>query len=366
MAVCADDIGRHFPDLAGAQSPDGGVSPLKRLILQDIARTGPMPVSRYMALCLSHPEHGYYVQQRAIGAAGDFITAPEISQMFGELIGLWAADLWQRAGAPAAFRLIELGPGRGVMMADALRAAAHVPGFISAAQVAFVEINPALKAAQASRVPGARWHDDVHAALAGDLPCIILANEYFDALPVEQDIHTPEGWQTRTITAEGNQLVWSAPAASQIRESGPVAQSQMQAISGHLARVGGAVLVIDYGPARSGPGDTLQAVRAHTPVDPLATPGEADLTAHVDFQALGAAATGLQVHGPIGQGVLLRRLGIDLRCDQLARQSPEAAQSLYAGVRRLTHPDAMGRLFKAMAATHRDWPTPAGFDSPDT
>jgi NADH dehydrogenase [ubiquinone] 1 alpha subcomplex assembly factor 7 len=347
------------------------MTPLKQRIIAEIRARGPMPIERFMALALTDPDHGYYTTQLALGADGDFITAPEISQVFGELIGLWAADLWQRAGAPTAFRLIELGAGRGTLMADALRATARIPGF--APSVSLVEVSQRLRTEQAARVPQATWFDTVEAALADDArPAIVIANEFFDAMPIRQIISTDSGWQERCVGVdqERTALVWTTGPACEgpaddpvgtIREAAPQAKAIISAIAVHLASVGGALLILDYGPAQSGPGDTLQAVRAHRPLDPLAEPGLADLTAHVDFQVLAEAAAPLVVHGPTPQGSFLRQLGLDMRTDALARANPSQRAALYAASRRLSHPDAMGLLFKAMALRSAHWPTPAGF-----
>jgi NADH dehydrogenase [ubiquinone] 1 alpha subcomplex assembly factor 7 len=321
------------------------MSPLAALIHADIAAHGPMLLSRYWQLCLAHPEHGYYRKQVPIGAAGDFTTAPEISQMFGELIGLWLADLWQRAGAPDPINLIELGPGRGTLMADAWRATKAVPGFHAAARVHFVETSPALRAEQAKRVPHATWHE----ALPVDLsPALIVANEFFDALPIEQ-VNAAD--TARRVLSDGAQLRWSFPDEHVVREVRPLSMALP-------ARA--VLLAIDYG-ADAVDRDTLQAVRGHRFVDPLDDPGDADLTSHVDFGALAAAFPKAVAYGPASQGQFLRALGLDMRLAQLVRANPALAEPLRVAAARLSEPDQMGSLFKAMALCQGDWPEPLGF-----
>ena len=315
----------------------------------------------------------YYAARDPLGAGGDFITAPEISQMFGELVGAWIADLWQRAGRPAA-HYAELGPGRGTLAADALRAmrpAGLVPS------VHFVETSPVLRAAQAERVPDATWHDDI-ATLPTDAPLLVVANEFFDALPVRQLVKTYGGWRERMVThgpdgfapvpgtiARDDEVAphfRDAPIGS-ILESSPAAQALVHRLSVRLANQGGAFVLIDYGYADAAPGDTLQAVHAHAYADPFTKPGESDLTAHVDFSALGAAAraAGLTVHGPASQGEWLGMLGLAQRAAALARAAPDRSEEIAAAHRRLTAPEEMGQLFKAMALVAPQWPEPAGF-----
>ncbi len=289
-----------------------------------------------MAACNAH----YYATRDPLGAAGDFTTAPEISQMFGELIGGWCADLWRRAGAPAV-RLVELGPGRGTLMADLLRVAAKAG---LAPPVHFVEMSPTLRAAQAERVPAATWHDSVD-DLPADRPLLIVANEFFDALPIRQFI---DGVERLVSFADGR---FSAPAGA-IREESPASLAIAGRISARLRAGGGAMLVVDYGYSGPATGDTLQAVRHHRYADPFTDPGETDLTAHVDFTALANAAVGLKAHGPVGQGAFLRALGLDVRAAKLGQQA-EAA--------RLAGDAQMGRLFKAMALVAPGWPNPEGF-----
>lgn len=343
------------------------MSALLDLIRAEIAAEGPMRVDRYMALCLSHPQYGYYMTRDPLGARGDFITAPEISQMFGELIGLWLVDLWQRSGS-TSFHLAELGPGRGTLMADALRAAGGAPGFSDAARVHFVEISPALRAEQAARVPQASHHDSIE-TLPDDAPLFVIANEFFDALPVRHWLlrpGAPEGLSERLIDVDSDRLVWRPAQTSQgtvIVEQCPAAEAVAQDLAARIAGQGGVLLAIDYGYDRPGVGSTLQALAGHAHVDPLAQPGEADLTAHVNFRALGAALGrgGLERHGPVSQGQFLRALGLDVRAATLVRANADATDSLMAAMRRLADPDQMGDLFKVLAATAPSTPTPAGF-----
>jgi SAM-dependent MidA family methyltransferase len=328
-----------------------------------IAAEGPIPVERFMALANAH----YYATRDPLGAAGDFITAPEISQMFGELIGLALADLWDRAGRPdAAF--VELGPGRGTLAADALRAMA-VAGLRP--PVHLVETSPVLRKLQRDRLPDAVWHDAID-SLPTDRPLLIVANEFFDALPLLQLVKTADGWCERMVgdgpdgfapipglpVADGPE---AAPGA--LIERNPAAAAIAHALAERLARQGGAMLIFDYGYARSAQGETLQAVRGHAYTDPFAQPGASDLTAHVDFEALGAAATtgGARIFGPIPQGQWLIALGISDRAAILARGAPARADEIAAAYRRLTDAEEMGQLFKCMAALAPSWPDPAGF-----
>ncbi|MDE1172564.1 MAG: SAM-dependent methyltransferase [Parvibaculaceae bacterium] len=342
---------------------------------------GPVPVADYMAIALGHPQHGYYMRQDPLGAGGDFITAPEVSQMFGELVGLWIAAQWLAQGAPESFVLAEAGPGRGTLMADALRATARVPGFSRAAEVHFIETSPVLRAAQAVRVPHACWHDTLDSVPEG--PLFLIANEFFDALPVRQFVRTERGWCERCValdvTGERFEPVLApvaqgaadllppdlrdAPAGS-LAEISPASEAIARQIASRVAAHGGAALIIDYGHARSGLGDTLQAVRAHAYADPFADPGLADLTAHVDFEALGQAAqaAGATVHGPVEQGALLFALGIESRCVKLKAGASQAqCDRINTELDRLTGADQMGHLFKAMAITPRNIPVPDGF-----
>jgi SAM-dependent MidA family methyltransferase len=296
----------------------------------------------------------------------DFTTAPEIGQVFGELLGAWAAVTWRLLGAPDPVLLVEAGPGRGTLMADALRVVARVaPAFRAACRVHFIETSARLRAAQAASVPGAVWHDDLASVPAG--PAIVLANEFLDALPIRQFVRHGGAWQERFVHAGAFVL---RPCADQgeapegaILERGEAASAWITALSGRLVREGGAALILDYGRDTPGLGDTLQALRAGRPADPLADPGEADLTSHVDFPALAAAAAamGAQSHGPATQGAFLHALGLRLRTERLAAAHPDRAAALRAAADRLASPSRMGQLFKAMAITPPGTPTPPGF-----
>lgn len=340
-----------------------------------IKATGPMPVSRYMELCLTHPEHGYYISRDPLGREGDFITAPEVSQMFGELLGLWAASVWKAMGAPPAVRLIELGPGRGTLMMDALRAIRVLPPFYLACHVHMVEINSRLREKQRSTLVGVKnvhWHDSIDEVPDG--PSIIFANEFFDVLPVHQMVRKEDGWHERVVEVNAADrlafgvaaepmprfdvlvppLVRAAPIGS-IYEWRPPAE--MMKIARRVRADGGAALIIDYGHTRSEAGDTLQAIARHTFADPLKTPGLSDVTAHVDFQALTQAAEdlGARVHGPVEQGVFLRRLGIETRAVTLmTKASAQVSEEIASGLKRLTESgrSGMGSLFKVLGVSH--------------
>ncbi len=363
--------------------------PAKNALEAEIARMiavdGPMPLAQFMALCLGHPDHGYYATRDPFGAAGDFVTAPEISQMFGELVGLWTVAVWQQMGMPDPVRLVELGPGRGIMMADALRAARLAPGFGAAVQVDLVETSPLLRRGQEAALSGAgvpvAWHRDI--AEVGEGPAIVLANEFFDALPVQQAVRGTAGWHERMVGLDGSgHLVLGLhpdplpafeallPPELHAAELGAIYEWRsdrlVTELAQHLMRHGGAALVIDYGHERSGLGDTLQAVAGHRFVAVHDRPGEVDLTAHVDFAALGrsAARAGAHVWGPVPQGTWLRRLGIDARAVRLKAAAPARAGEIDAALERLagTGPGQMGALFKAVAIGHPQLPSPPGFE----
>jgi len=350
---------------------------LRDALIARIARTGPISVADYMAECLLHPVHGYYTTRDPLGVAGDFTTAPEISQMFGELIGLWLAQVWMDQGAQAEFALVELGPGRGTLMADALRATARVPGFHNAMRLHLVEASPTLRARQTTALAGHNitFHD--HPGQIPELPLFLIANEFFDALPIRQFQRGPTAWHERQIGAEDGALIWGlAPEApveplsdrladttpGQIVELNaaalPIAQDIGRRIDGH----GGAALIIDYGDAVS-IGDTFQALQDHAAIDALATPGQADLTAHVAFDPLARAAAPARASSLTPQGVFLERLGITARAEALAgRLGGAALDSHIAAHRRLTHPAEMGTLFKVLALTPSDSPPPPGLE----
>jgi SAM-dependent MidA family methyltransferase len=297
----------------------------------------------------------YYAGRDPLGRDGDFITAPEISQMFGELAGLALADAWRRAGRPADAAYVELGPGRGTLAVDALRAM-RAAGLTPA--VHLVETSPALRARQAERLPQADWHETI-ATLPSDRPLLIIANEFFDALPIRQMI----GGRERRVGLAPDGSFRADPAVpAEIAEDSPASSAIMRQLAARLAGQGGVAIVIDYGYAGPARGDTLQAVARHRPVDPFAAPGEVDLTAHVDFTALARAAAdgGATVAGPVAQGAWLRALGIETRAAALAAATPSRAAEIAAAAARLTAPAAMGELFQVMALAASGWPMPEG------
>lgn len=352
------------------------------LIAARIRRRGPLSVAEYMELALGHPKYGYYRTRDPLGRAGDFITAPEISQIFGELLGLWCADTWQRMGEPDPVLLVELGPGRGTLMKDALRAAAIRPAFRQALHVHLVETSPVLRAAQRKALGDAPcWHDSLKTVPRG--PMLVLANEFFDALPVHQFVRTERGWRERVVTldAAGERLAFGlaerptkaqrhlparladAPVGTEWEVS-PIALDLAAALAHRVVEDGGAALVIDYGHVLGGPGETLQAVRGHQRHDPLVEPGTADLTTHVDFAALAEAAeaAGAACHGPVTQRAFLLALGLDLRLATLMKTaSPSQAPLVESGARRLIESGGMGTLFKVLALADPKLSDLAGF-----
>jgi NADH dehydrogenase [ubiquinone] 1 alpha subcomplex assembly factor 7 len=347
-------------------SPELGARDLESRLHRLIAGGGPIPLAQYIALCNAH----YYATRDPLGAAGDFITAPEISQMFGELIGLWAADLWMRAGKPDA-AWVELGPGRGTLSADALRAMAKSGWKPS---VHLVETSPVLREAQTRAMPGATHHDTVE-TLPTDRPLIVIANEFFDALPIRQLVRTEAGWRERMVDRDGDRLVAATggprldaivPDGLQdgdVIETSPASVAILRDLAARIAAQGGALLAIDYGYEGPLAGDTLQALRRHRFADPFEAPGEQDLTAHVDFAALveAARAEGAVAHPVATQGALLDTLGIAARAAALARAAPSRQKEIEDAWRRLCAPQEMGTLFKALAITASGWPVPAGF-----
>jgi SAM-dependent MidA family methyltransferase len=336
-----------------------------RALKAAIAHDGPMRLDRYMAACNAH----YYATRDPFGSAGDFITAPEIFQGFGECLGLWCAAMWQAMGGPRPVRLVELGPGRGTLMADALRAVGRAaPAFAGAIEVHFVETSPVLRAAQLAAVPEASLHDGFEDVPGG--PAIVIANEFLDALPVRHLVRRLAGWAEAFVDAS------LAPVELPMHEKGlpdlrpgtwleitPAALALAQAIAARVVAFGGAALVIDYGHAGRGTGTTLQALRHHRPQDPFAEPGEADLTAHVDFAAIAGAAreAGAAVAGPVPMGAFLQAIGLPARAEALARANPDRAAELLAAAARLVSAAQMGALFKAIAICHPSLPTPPGF-----
>lgn len=350
-------------------TPPERMTPLEGIIRRHIAQAGPMTLHDYMGLCLGHPEHGYYMTRDPLGASGDFTTAPEVSQMFGELLGLSLAQAWLDQGAPDRIILAELGPGRGRLMADILRATSAVPGFADAAEVWLVETSPTLKAVQAKILPGARWVD--RAEDLPDGPLFLIANEFFDALPVRQFHRKNKGWFEAVVGVEQDALtlglrqsglpLGDAPEGA-VREQCPSAAPIIAEISARIGSFGGAAIIVDYGYDRPLPegADTVQAVKHHAYAKLLEAPGEADLTAHVDFAALAEAVSGAQISALIMQGELLVRLGIGARAAALAKAGDP--EQIEADLRRLTNPAEMGTLFKALAIYPPGAQPPAGFD----
>lgn len=346
---------------------------------------GPMPVAQYMSLCLTHPKHGYYMTRDPLGSAGDFTTAPEITQMFGELIGLWACSVWRQMESPNHIMLVELGPGRGTMMLDALRAVQIVPHFRQTLEVHLVEISPTLEQRQRQALGGigvrVEWHKVLEDVPTG--PIIILANEFFDSLPVQQAVLCADGWHERVVRiGSDDQLQFGhardpMPLLEQMlpddlrkAQIGDIFEWRADQIAleigRRVARSKGAALVIDYGHTRSATGDTLQSVSNHHFSDPLKTPGHVDLTAHVDFEALALVveSMGARSHGPIEQGAFLRRLGIGNRADALRKAAPpQKAAEIAAALERLTSesPTGMGRMFKAIGFAHPELGPLPGF-----
>lgn len=338
-------------------------------LAEKIDREGPITLGEYMAIANAD----YYARKDPIGEDGDFVTAPEISQMFGELIGIWLADLWHRKNRPSDCHYVELGPGRGTLASDALRAMSK---FDWEPHVHFVESSPVLRNKQAELHANAIWHETVD-RLPEDGPLLVIANEFFDALPVEQIVFTETGWRHQMVTRERNKFVAipdEKPAEAHlttkmefeigtILESSPASIKIMGTLADRIAKQGGALLIIDYGYDKPGTGSTLQAVKAHMPISPFDSPGTSDLTAHVNFLDLANAARNrmLNIHGPTEQGIWLKAIGIDQRTTSLCNASPKQADEIRASHHRLTHLDEMGRLFRVMAATALDWPSPEGF-----
>jgi NADH dehydrogenase [ubiquinone] 1 alpha subcomplex assembly factor 7 len=349
-----------------------------------IAAEGPISLDRYMGLCLSHPEHGYYMKGEPVGARGAFTTAPEISQMFGELIGVWCQAVWTSMGAPKAFHWVELGPGRGTLFADMLRVARRAPDFECAAQGVLVETSKTLQRVQRTRLNDSKipvsWVESLD-ELPHDAPLIVIANEFFDALPIRQAVKGARAWHERLVgqTDDGALAFGLSPhplsmelIPEQLRASpegavvefSPARDAAMRTLSRRIQSQGGAALIVDYGYEGPALGDTFQAMRAHGYADPLDAPGVADLTAHVDFHALKQATLGLVAYGPVPQGAFLTAIGIAQRAARLkASATPDQAADIDAALNRLTHPEQMGDLFKALAICQLDMGPPPGFAS---
>ncbi len=349
------------------------MSDLAAILHQRIARDGPIGVDAFMAEALGHADFGYYMHRDPFGRQGDFVTAPETSQMFGELLGLWCIDAWQQAGAPERALLIELGPGRGTLMADALRAMSVVPAAHDAFTVHLVETSPHLRQVQRAALAGQDvvWHDKLEDIDSG-LPAFVIANEFFDALPVRQFVATASGWRERLIASDGGLFSPVLAAddtrrdlpplepAGRVTEISPVRQATMTSLGARLTTDGGAAVIVDF----AGSGDTLQAVRDHRRAERFAAPGQADLAAAVDFSALIGAAVNAGAHcfGPVDQGAFLKRLGIETRAATLAETANDDQRSqITAGLERLTGDNTMGRLYKVLAITGDRAIAPAGF-----
>jgi NADH dehydrogenase [ubiquinone] 1 alpha subcomplex assembly factor 7 len=365
--------------VAVASAAEAGVStpPLLEHLRGLIRVDGPLTLERYMNVALWHPVSGYYATRLPVGAPGDFITAPEINQIFGEMIGLWLADLWRRLGAPDPVLLCELGPGNGTLMADLLRATAVVPEFHRALRLHLVEASMSLRAIQAQTLAGTKptWHESLATVPAGTL--LLVANEFLDALPIRQFERGDGGWHERRVglDAAGGLCFVRDPAPAtealppwpidSIVERRPAARALAHDLGRRLATHGGAALFVDYGYFPAAPGDTLQAVVRHRRHDPLREPGTADLTAHVDFADFADAASGagVRVWGPVSQARFLKALGIDLRARRLAEGKNATQQAqIESGCQRLLDETQMGTLFKVLAVTGASAPPPAGFD----
>lgn len=349
---------------------------LEERLKRRIRAFGPITLADYMIAALTDPEEGYYRRRDPLGAAGDFVTAPEVSQMFGELIGAWAAISWQQMGRPDPVRLVELGPGRGTLMADALRATARVDGFHQALRLHLVEIGERLMEHQRAALGKFNpvWHPEL--AEVPDGPAIIIANEFLDTLPIRQLVRSGNGWEERMVGLHGDELAYVfAPTAlaalvppsledslpGTTVEVSPARIAVADMLARRLAAQGGVALLIDYGPPESRAGGTFQAIRAHKTWSPLAEPGTADITSHVDFGELIRAArlAGAATYGPIGQGAFLERLGIRPRAERLSARDAGVADALG----RLIDLDEMGTLFQVIVLAHPDLPAPAGFES---
>lgn len=353
-------------------------TPLARKLKERIRRDGPISVAEYMRACLQDPEHGYYRKAPAIGAGADFITAPEISQVFGELIGLWCAVVWQEIGSPEKLNLVELGPGRGTLLRDALRAARRVPAFERAVSVFLVETSEPLRAVQRETLSGAvvsvGWLTET-ASLheLADQPCMVLGNEFLDTLPASQIVRTEHGWRERGValdTAGG--LVFCTIEREEgdlggVDNGEPGAVRERRSFEPLLAALAGrppvAALFIDYGHVRTSPGDTLQAVRGHRAEHPLSGPGEADLTVQVDFEAFSVAAraASFAIDGPVTQAEFLGSLGIMQRASRLMAANPAKAAAIETGVARLMSPTGMGSRFKVIGVRSLNLPPLPGF-----
>ncbi len=378
-------MGLNFMNTASTRSDDQNPSALEERLKRVIAQRGPISIADYMADALTHPHDGYYMNEVALGKDGDFITAPEVSQLFGELIGLWLVEAWHNLGSPEQFNLVELGPGRGVLMDDILRVARLRPAFLKAVRITLVEMSGRLRHEQQKRLKrhhdvDVNWADSFEDCPGG--PLLIVANEFFDCMPIQQFIKTKLGWHERIVGLDpvedvlkfdktpaplllDHPLAVDAPIDSIIEHS--VGAMQLSAkISKRLCEFSGRALIIDYGPWSSGYGDTFQGVRDHEFWPPLKSPGKADLTAHVDFQRLADASLheGADCFGPVSQGQFLSELGLHHRVNALSQgKSPEEQTAIHHGAHRLTDPSQMGELFKVLCLSSPGLEPPAGFSA---
>ncbi len=340
------------------------MQPLKSLIENMIRQNGPMRIDQYWSLCLAHQDYGYYKTRDPLGAAGDFTTAPEISQLFGEMVGIWVAEEWIRLSSPQKIHLVECGPGRGTLMADILRVIKIVPGCLDAVQVHLVETSPALKEKQRQTLPSIKpvWHDSLE-TLPDDAPLLFVANEFFDALPIRQFICGANGWQERVIALSGDGALCFAPGsvvlannlpsgmAGDIFEWAPAREAVASEMGRRLKNQGGSGLFIDYGHPVSALGDTLQAVSRHKFENILDKQGDADITSHVDFGTLALQFLNQEaIPSCCTQKEFLERMGIGARAAQLERTatSEDQKEAIKAGLSRLIDKDAMGELFKVL------------------
>lgn len=363
------------------------MTPFAAKLAAEIARDGPKSLSQVMVRALHDPEHGFYSTAQPFGPEGHFLTAPEVSQMFGELLGLWAVACWQQMGEPDPFDLIELGPGQGTMMADMLRAVRLEPRFLAAARLTLLEASPRLMAVQRARLAGVAVPTHVQSLnrLPTDRPFLMVGNEFLDCLGIQQFVRDPDGWRELKVgaSAEGALSLgresgpplppdtplmqgWEGgdPSVGTLVEVSPATDAVVASLAARLSTQPGYILLLDYGPATSEPGSSLQAIRAHQKVDPLTTLGEADLTHHVDFaRVLARARTsdGIATAGPLPQAQFLHALGIDLRAKALMAKSPERAEVVARQYSRLMNPEQMGALFKTICLYGRDLPPPPGF-----
>ncbi len=346
---------------------------LKEEVIKYIDASGPISVSKFMEFALSHPVYGYYQKKDPFGKEGDFVTAPEISQMFGEMLGVWCVSVWLQMNSPQQINIIEIGPGRGTLMHDLLRSTAHVPGFSKALSVIMIETSPILTKMQTNKLkdshPNISWQtkfDDIPTS-----PSIIIANELFDALPIDQFVKKDGKWCERKITHKNNELVVileksdfkfaSEYQEGTIKEISHSSFSLINKIANQIRFYNGAALIIDYGYEEPAYGDTLQAVRNHKYQEVLANIGDSDITSHVNFTALKHSVMGVNISGPIGQGSFLNNLGINLRAQILKQKNPEQIKEVDLALARLTTKDQMGELFRCLCLSNTSLPKPVGF-----